>query len=153
MIQRIQTLWLFLVFLMAALTMFFPLATFHGANGELMKMGIFAVEGAGDIAVPNVSVIGVLVALLAVLGMGNIFQFNNRKRQLKINMVAMLVNMGLVIAIFLLADKIAALDDVLDKYDFEFAAYFPVASVLFLILANRNIRKDEALVKQADRIR
>jgi hypothetical protein len=91
--------------------------------------------------------------LVGFFDIGNIFQFKNRKLQIKINMVAMLVNMGLLVAIFVIADKIAALDTVADEYDYLYGSWFPVAGILFLVLANKGIRKDEALVRQSERLR
>jgi len=153
MIQRIQTLWLFLVLLMASLVLFFPIASFN-AETQQLTLTVFSVEGAGDMAgIPNPSIIGILTAILGVLALGNIFQFKNRKLQIKINMVAMLVNMGLLVAIFVIADKIAALDTVADEYDYLYGSWFPVAGILFLVLANKGIRKDEALVRQSERLR
>ena len=153
MIQRIQTLWLFLVFLMASLMLFFPLAKFQTEN-QMITLSVFAIDGAEGIAnIPNPTVIGILTAILGVLALGNIFQFKNRKLQIKINMAAMLVNMGLLLAIFIISDSIADLDSVLSEYEYLFGSWFPVAGILFLILANRSIRKDEALVKQSERLR
>ncbi len=153
MIQRIQSLWLFLVFLSGALTLFSPLAQFL-TDTQPIILRVFSVEGAeGMGGIPNPAILGYLAAALAVLGLGNIFQFKNRKRQIKINMLTMLVNMALLIAIFVIADKIAALDTVGDSYQYLYGSYFPVAGILFLILANRSIRKDEALVRQSERLR
>jgi len=153
MIQRIQSLWLFLVFLMTALMLFFPIAEFHTEN-QIITLSVFAIDGAEGLAnLPNPMLIGILTALLGVLALGNIFQFKNRKLQIKINMAAMLVNMGLLLTAFIIADKIAALDTVFEEYNFLFGSWFPVAGILFLVLANRSIRKDEALVKQSERLR
>lgn len=153
MLQRIQTLYLFLVFLAAALMLFFPLVEFISGSITIY-LKVFSIEHSEGIdGLPNPSVIGFLVAALGVISMGSIFQFQNRRFQMKINAVALLVNFGLLVAIFLVSDKIAANDLVNDKPDYLFGAYLPVVSVLFLILANRSIRKDEALVKQSERIR
>jgi len=153
MIQRIQSLWLFLVFLMATLMLFFPMAEFQ-ADTQIFTLTVFNVEGAEGIAgIPNPSLIGILTAVLGVLALGSIFQFKNRKLQMKINMAAMLVNMGLLLTIFIIADKIADLENVAEDYSFLLGSWFPIAGILFLILANRSIRKDEALVKQSERLR
>lgn len=153
MIQRIQTLWLFLVFLMAALMLFFPIAEFQGET-QKFTLSVFSVDGSeGIVGIPNPYIIGILTALLGVLSLGNIFQYKNRKLQIKINMVAMLVNMALLIAIFLISDNITANENVANKCSYLMGSWFPVAGILFLILANRSIRKDEALVKQSERLR
>ena len=153
MIQRIQTLWLFLVFVMATLMMFFPIASFSSENHDFI-LKIFSIESSkGIIGLPNPSIIGILSAISSILAIGNIMQFKNRKLQIKINMIAMLINIGLLLAIFFISDKIAALENVSDIYKYEFGSYLPIVSVFLLVMANRSIRKDEALVKQSDRIR
>ncbi|MBN2747048.1 MAG: DUF4293 domain-containing protein [Bacteroidales bacterium] len=153
MIQRIQSIYLFLVFVLAVLVIFFPIVDFQ-ADSQLFSLRISGFSGAEGIEnLPNTSVISILTALLGILAIGTIFQFSNRKFQMKLNGVALLVNFGLLISIFLITDRTAALETVFDKPEYTYGAFFPIASVLFIILANRSIRKDEALVKQSERLR
>ena len=65
----------------------------------------------------------------------------------------MLVNFALLAAIFIYSDMVAALDDVTTEFRYDIAAYFPIVSVLLLILANRNIRADEKMIRQSERLR
>jgi peptidoglycan/LPS O-acetylase OafA/YrhL len=154
MIQRVQSIYLFLVFVVAIVLIFFPLATFS-AGEHIFNMNIMGFDGTTDLGLelPNVMAIGILTAILGVLSLFTIFQYKNRKLQMKLNMVNMLVNFGLLAAIFIYADMVAALDDVTTEFRYDIAAYFPIASVLLLILSNRNIRADEKLVRQSERLR
>ena len=154
MIQRVQSIYLFLVFVVAIVLIFFPLATFS-VGEHIFNMNIMGFDGATDLGLdlPNVMAIGILTAILGVLSLFTIFQFKNRKLQMKLNMVNMLVNFGLLAAIFIYADMVANMEMVTTEFDYDIAAYFPIASVLLLILSNRNIRADEKLVRQSERLR
>jgi len=154
MIQRVQSIYLFLVFVVAVVLIFFPLATFS-VGDNIFNMTIMGFDGADSLGLelPNNMVIGILTALLGVLSLYTIFQFKNRKLQMKLNMISMLINFGLLAAIFIYSDMVAALDQVSADFQYDMASYFPIASVLFLILANRNIRADEKLVRQSERLR
>lgn len=101
----------------------------------------------------NPMVIGILDTLLAIVALATIFQFKNRKFQIKLNLVSMLLNIGLLISIFYISDNIAGHFGEGLMPEYQFAAYFPMGSLVFIILANRAIRKDEALVKKSDRLR
>ncbi len=152
MIQRIQTVFLFLVFVVALLLIFFPLASFN-IDGSVFQMNIMGFDGVDhlDTEVPNNMAIGILDALLGIISLFAIFQFKNRKLQMKIVMINMLINFALLAAIFYYADFVATSLSI--KADYDIAAYFPIVSVLLLILANRNIRADEKLVRQSERLR
>jgi len=152
MIQRIQTVFLFLVFLVAILLMFFPLASFH-IDESVFQMNLFGFDGANhlDAEMPNIMAIGILDALLGIMALFAIFQFKNRKFQMKLVMIIMLINFGLLAAIFYYAEQVGTSLDI--KANYDIAAYFPIVSVLFLIYANRNIRADEKLVRQSERLR
>lgn len=154
MIQRVQSIYLFLVLVVAAVLIFFPITTFH-AGETMFQMNIMGFTNTHNLGfeLPNVMIIGILTALLGVLSLFTIFQFKNRKLQMKLNMVCMLVNFGLLGAIFILSDRVAALGGVDDIFSYNIVAYFPIASVLLLILANRNIRADEKLLMKSERLR
>jgi len=156
MIQRVQSIYLFLVFVVAVVLIFFPLATFHTHTADhIFQMNIMGFSGAEGLGLnlPNVMVIGILTALLGMLSLFTIFQYKNRKLQMKLNMGSMFINFGLLAAIFIYSDNIAAMEEINTKFTYDIAAYFPIVSVLLLILVNRNIRADEKLVRQSERLR
>ncbi len=156
MIQRIQSIYLGLIFILVGVMAFLPLVIFH-AGDHVFYMNIFRFEGASTLPfaqqLPNIWPIAILAALLGTLAGISIFRYNNRKQQLKINMFNMLINFGLLVAIFLYADQVAQLATVSDKVTYDIAAYIPVITVLLLILSNRSIRKDDKLVRESDRLR
>ena len=152
MIQRVQSIFLFLVFVVSVILIFFPLASFS-IDGSVFQMNIMGFNGTDslDVELPNVMAIGVLTALLGVMSLFTIFRFKNRKLQMKLIMINLFINFGLLGAIFYYSDSVANMFDI--KPDYDIAAYFPVVSVLLLILANRNIRADEKLIRQSERLR
>jgi nitric oxide reductase large subunit len=152
MIQRVQSIFLFLVFVVSVILIFFPLASFN-IDGSVFQMNIMGFNGIDslDVELPNVMLIGVLTALLGVMSLFTIFRFKNRKLQMKLIMINLFINFGLLGAIFYYSDSVANMLDI--KPDYDIAAYFPVVSVLLLILANRNVRADEKLIRQSERLR
>ncbi len=156
MIQRIQSVFLGLVFVAVAVFSFLPLVIFQ-AGERVFYMGVFRFEGVEELPfsadLPNIWPIAILSALLGVLAGVSIFRYKNRSQQLKINMFNILVNIALLISIFVYADMVGQLADVNEKVVYDFGAYIPIVTIILLILANRSIRKDEKLVKAADRLR
>jgi hypothetical protein len=95
----------------------------------------------------------VLVILSLILTLTAIFLYKNRKTQLLLVNVAFLLHIVLIGLIFLyyvghfeVAFKVA-------QPSYQAGIFLPIVSLLLLILASRAIRKDEALVKSADRLR
>jgi hypothetical protein len=156
MIQRVQSIYLALIFILVAVMSFLPLVVFQTVD-HIFYMNIFRFEGVENLEfvanLPNIWPIGVLASILAVLSIYSLVNYKNRKQQMLVNMFNMLINFALLIAIFLYADNVASIENVNNEVIYDVAAYFPIATVLLLILANRNIRKDEKLVKEADRLR
>jgi len=156
MIQRVQTIYLALVFILIAIMLFLPVVVFH-AGDVVFYMNIFRFEGIENLAfaeqLPNIWPLPIFGGFLGIISLVSIFRYNNRKQQMFINMIALMFNFALLAGIFLFADNVAAFEEVNNKVIYDVAAYFPIITVLLLILANRNIRKDEKLVKSADRLR
>ena len=156
MIQRVQSIYLALVFILVAIMSFLPLVVFHSAD-VVFYMNIFRFEGVDSLAfvndMPNIWPLPILASLLAILSVLSIFRYKNRKQQMTMNMVAMLMNFGLLGAIFYYSDVVSKMETVSAPPTYDVAAFFPIVTVLLLILANRNIRKDEKLVRESERLR
>lgn len=156
MIQRIQSIYLALVFIIIAIFSFLPLVLFN-VGDQLFIMNVFRFEGVENMSfvasLPNIWPLALLTAIMGILSLLSIFRYKNRQQQLKLNMLNMLFNFGLLIGIFLYADNVAKITEVGDKVNYDIGAYFPIVTVVLLIVANRNIRKDEKLVKASDRLR
>ena len=156
MIQRVQSIYLALVFILIAIMSFLPVVVFH-AGDAVFYMNIFRFEGVDSLAfvenLPNIWALPIAASLLAVISAFSIFKYNNRKQQMTLNMIAMLMNFILLAGIFYYSDMVAKLEAVTSAAKYDVAAFFPIVTVLLLILANRNIRKDEKLVRDSERLR
>jgi p-aminobenzoyl-glutamate transporter AbgT len=115
---------------------------------NFQAVGVPAPAGAAP-----VFVIAIGALLSAAVAVYEIFQFRNRFGQLKLGMV----NLLLIVAVFGLQFYFsnlgeAALNPKLEG-QFQPAFYLPTLALMLNLLANRFIRRDEQLVRSADRLR
>lgn len=136
MLQRVQTLYLAVVFLLAGiLPLFLSLWT------TVAKVDIKAMDYLIYIALFGFS------SLLALI---SIFSFKNRQNQFVINRLNMILNF---ILIGLLVYNSLTLSGEAKVSEKGIGMLLPIFSIVFLVLANKAIKKDEDLVKSVDRIR
>lgn len=147
MIQRIQSVWLLLASA-SALCMFFlnVLSISFSENGGTTDQ-TFSLFGYSYM----LSVLGIVLVLLPLIA---IFFFKNRKKQGYYAILGMVLNIGFV-AWYLMsvANYTASHEPAVTSSSYGLGAFMPVASILFLFLALRGIRKDQKLVKSLDRLR
>lgn len=138
MIQRQQTLWLLLATLAALFCFMFPFAT-----GKGLEKGILEDKSlkAGSDFLLLVST-GASLILSAVI----IFLYKDRKLQIKLCLV------GLLIAIVIIILYISQMNKLSNATPALFCI-LPFAIVAGYFMAFRNIRKDEKLVKSLDKLR
>ncbi len=129
--QRIQTVFLCIAALAAVGFLFAPIA----------------IEN--DVAVyGKTNVIASAIAIgIALLSLFIITQFQDRKLQMRFTMISIIIAFVLVIAA-----AIGAMGNSANPR-YEFAIGIPVLIIIALLLAYRNIKKDEDLVKSMDRFR
>ena len=95
----------------------------------------------------------VLFAAAGVLSVISIFLFKNRKTQLLVGRFSIIaIIIGLVLAIVLYYNDSASIPDNVQIED-EAGLYLPAVFLVFALLAQRFITKDEKLVRSADRLR
>ncbi|MCU7614320.1 DUF4293 domain-containing protein [Chryseobacterium sp. GMJ5] len=129
MLQRIQTIWI-LLSVLAAASLFI--------TGK--DVSVF-----GDFPVIEVSSI-----ILVLTGAFSVFSFKNRKRQIMLNTISIIIN---VLLIGILAFWLQNLSGGIDFPEKGIEPIFPSVAVICLLLANIFIKKDERLVKSVDRLR
>jgi peptidoglycan/LPS O-acetylase OafA/YrhL len=149
MLQRKQTLWMLLALICAALTFNFP---FYQGN---VTVGQYGHELRGLTAWPHYingssgSILITLITIVLIVGIGwNIFNYKNRKRQLWVT-IGLIVFSLLNIAVYFFH---SGRPDFTEG-GFSLTALIAIAIPVFLIMAARGIRKDDKLVKSADRLR
>lgn len=134
MIQRKQSIFLFLAGIFSAVSAWV---------GNLWK------TAAGWIQAEDVIVLLILFLLSTVLSLSSIFLFKNRKMQMQLGLLNILLN------ILLLGYLAYSLSNLPGGFDSEkgIGLLAPFISIMLLIIANRYIKKDEKLVKSVDRFR
>jgi hypothetical protein len=153
MLQRKQTLWMLLALICAALTFKFP---FYFGNMKVGLNGIAPLEvkalptfGAGAVSAGSGSVLILIVTVILIAGIIiNIFNFKGRRKQLWITIGLIVLSL---LNIFLYWWKSGV--PPFESGSYSVGMILSLAVPVLLFLAARGIRKDEKLVKSADRLR
>jgi uncharacterized membrane protein len=139
MIQRQQTLWLLLSAVAGIFTFMFPFAT----GEKLAKTGL------REVAQLNAGKdFFILLLTIASIGIAfvTIFLYKDRKLQIKLCLLGLLVSVITFVLYFLELKKLISSTPAL-------WAILPAAVIAGYFMAFRNIRKDEKLVKSLDKLR
>ena len=147
MIQRKQSLFLLAVVIIDILMFFIPFISFNRASEPFtinLAEGISSVGVSSNIYYPFI--INALVILLSTI---IIFLYKNRVLQYKLANLVVLFNV-FITGLFFLLDYINVSAE---NISFSLGAFLPLISAIFAYLAAHFIKKDELLVRSADRIR
>lgn len=152
MIQRIQTLYLFLAGILPVITFFTPLVTLkkEGSYADMFTYGYDSSQ-VTELAGRHPYGVAVFTAISAIWAFVTIFGYKNRRSQL-LNVRLCMGSNALWYAtlgcyVYSLTGNIGL------SYTPTIWIILPLVSILFAFLAGKAIRKDEALVRAADRIR
>jgi uncharacterized membrane protein len=145
MIQRIQTLFLFLAAACFAILFKAPMATSDKPTAQFLSDQVYTIQD--HIALLGLTILGAVMALVTI------FLYTNRKLQIKLGFGVMLTGIVLSLVSFLfLKNDPVSLDSTAHVKD-QWGMFIPLVSVLLVVLANHFIRKDDQLVKSMDRLR
>jgi hypothetical protein len=142
MIQRIQTIWLLLAAAAAFLTLRF---SFYGGN---MLNTATNVKGYLSLTAQSNVLLTILTAGVGLAALISVFLYKNRKQQMRIVVLCLLVSIINIVLFILETRKFMK-----GEGNYDITAAFAFVVPIFLILAIRSIRKDEKLVKSLDRLR
>ncbi len=92
----------------------------------------------------------VLFLVSALISLTTIFLFKNRKLQIRLNIVNIILN---ILLIGYLAYGLSNLPGGFSNSEKGIGLLVPLLSIVLLFIANRYIQKDEKLVKSVDRFR
>jgi len=157
MIQRIQSV--FLLLLALAMLSVLALPLWHKIDGlthQALTLTAFGYNATGlQLAGTTgpVWVIGLLAAASAAVAGYEIFQFRNRAKQLLLGSINLLLITATLGAAFYFSNKGEQLLNLKLEGQFLAGFYLPTLALLLNLLANRFIRRDEQLVRSADRLR
>jgi hypothetical protein len=142
MIQRIQSIYLLLViFLSIGAPFFFKL--WVEVDNEVFAFDLFAYESILYKLVPISFIISALLALITI------FRYNDRQQQFVLGRIIILINLFLLGILIYLSLNIPG--EIFSEKGI--GMFIPSFVILFSVLANKAIRKDENLVKSVDRLR
>ncbi|MCA6078471.1 DUF4293 domain-containing protein [Fulvivirga sedimenti] len=155
MLQRIQTVFLFLIVLFMTGVLFFNVWTGTSDEGIVnltsFYLEIIAGEETEFVSNPYL-IIAVLSIASATLAMIEIFRYRNRLLQIKLGALNSLFMAATIVSMVLFSNSLTETYAV-QTSQYGISLYLPVAAMICNLLANRFIRKDEKLVRSVDRIR
>lgn len=154
MIQRIQTVYLFLASVLMFSMFLSPLAEMADPQDQYYYFDLTGIyEGTGDTAmrIESVFPLRFLVIVTAVLSLFTIFFYKRRILQIRMCIFNLLLLIGFYALFFFYFFHTKTNYDVVA--DIKVTVIFPVIAVILVFLATRGIRKDEMKVRSYDRIR
>lgn len=156
MIQRVQSIFLLIVVIISTLLFFVTFAEFPYGT-EVFEQTIIgtsssAQPGADVASTWYAAVINGLVGAIALI---TIFMFRNRKLQMLLGNFNLVLTVAMIVLMFLASGKYSEslVKGVVLPVKYQAGAYLPIGLIIFTWLANRFIKKDDDLVRSADRIR
>lgn len=153
MIQRIQSVYLFLASLALFALFVFPLANVFDVTGakRVKITGIYEIAENGLIQKESFIVLTIVTVILAIIPLVLIFLYKNRNKQMMFVYGAAVLVLAYSYWLSIILKNATALT--LQISDYGIGIGLSSVTILFLILAARAIRRDEKLVKSADRLR
>ncbi len=166
MIQRIQSVFLFLLVLAMMSMLFLPLwSKTDATTGETIVLTAWNLKShflneqgetgiAGNVPFKGSFVIGMLAIAAAVIALYEIFQYKNRLNQMKLGLFNSIILAALLGTSFYYSGYVGAeMVTAANNGAYEAGFYMPMLALLLNALANRFIKRDEDLVRSVDRLR
>lgn len=152
MIQRIQSVYLTLVLIFALLFLFLPIAVFQTDPPTILRIYNIPFQ---EFEIMNIALLAFLSLALCLfimlLTLITIFRFKNRKNQIKLGKMNILLHVGLIVIVFFMIDELKTSME--GAFSYGYGVVFPLIAMILILLANRAIKKDEDLVRSSERLR
>lgn len=159
MIQRIQSLFLLLAAATCVLVFFFPISGNLSQQGvsEFYELYAYVLKVYKPGVMPQFDYwitlpLAIGAAAVFILSLITLFLYKDRMRQMVMVKICAFINILLIVGIFIIYTRIVESRTSIEG-DYGIGAFFPLICLVFLILAFRRIRRDEKLVRSADRLR
>lgn len=152
MIQRIQSIWLFLAGIAILLILIIPIKGIQIGDADtwIQGTGLYTNKAGATQKVESFMPLTISLAAVGLICLVNIFNFLNRTLQKRFIWVSMAL---IVVLSFWINVHTAKLPVSTAKQYFGVGSFLPVLGLIFCSLASRGIRKDEQLLRSADRLR
>lgn len=151
MLQRKQTVYLFLSIILTVLSLSFPIGTYNQDGltvGTMMNLWVLTSQGAHDFVVWPLFVIQLVTLPMAVVA---IFAYRNRIFQSRLCVLNILLLIGWYIVFIVYSLVFKARYNA--EFQYSYLCVLPFASIISYIMARRGIKADEKLIRDSDRIR
>lgn len=161
MIQRIQSVFMFLAAIAGVLYFFFPIAIFYSESGLFVRLFLYGVKYVGHdpfggepvrlfpfwLGIPA-TIIQIVIIILLIY---TIFQYSDRLFQLRLNRLTIFLYVILIGAVFFTSTYIE--NKLQTEPVYTLSNILPIISIILIFVSNHFIRRDEQLVRSADRLR
>jgi hypothetical protein len=138
MIQRIQTVYLILTFLVTGVLLFFmPLWTLNTGKPFYFMQDQFYT---------------ILLGLSTMLTIVSIISYKKRQNQFVMNRLNIILNL-ILLGLFVYRSLNLSGETANAVSEKGIGMFLPIVAIVLLVLANKAIKKDEDLVKSVDRLR
>jgi FtsH-binding integral membrane protein len=145
MIQRKQTLWLFIAALLNAGVFYFDLYKTHTV--------INGVDTLGQLRVADHYPSLLIALVMTLFPLITIFMFRDRKRQMRMSFVGVIAIASFITMLLGRVTNLSKQVPPPSNGSYWIGAVLPVIALVFIFLAIFGIRRDEKLVKSVDRLR
>lgn len=146
MIQRIQSIFLLIAVLAFGSLFYLPFAETQKAYEDFLADSVFTLLDSTVLTI--IVILGILATFIAI------FVFKNRIFQIRLVWISIVL--GILIPnvaglqFYLQTDEVGLANV---NYSMGFGLFIPLIIIIVLLMAKRNIKKDEKLVKSMDRLR
>lgn len=152
MIQRVQSIWLLLAGLTILLLLFIPIVSSQSDGSEywIVATGLYQKTSGVVAKTDYFKPLFLTTISTALLCFATIFTFKNRNGQKRLIIVSIVAILSLVFWFYYYAQ---GLPGGLSSVKPGIGAFLPIPAIFFCVLAINGIRKDEQLLRSADRLR
>ena len=152
MIQRIQSIFLFVSLCFTGSMFFVPVAELVYETGEILAFdftGFYITEAGTTTCISNQYSIMTFGILICALNFITIFMYRSRLLQIRLCIYNILLLAGLLGVTFFVLYSVPNVQSV----SFRLPVVFPVIAIILYYLAFRSIRRDELMVQALSRLR
>lgn len=156
MIQRIQTVFILLVAILGVVFSFVPILFFSHGDTEFLMGAYKTINITTEAVLTKNMGVGVLQGIVILLAVVIVMLYKNRALQMKLGKLTILLLALQIAAIVMYSDSAKTAINAIEgevSTGFQFGAIIPVLSLVLTYLAIRFIKKDDELVRSADRLR
>lgn len=157
MIQRIQSVYLAIAALVLTIAFFFPVIIYINEGQVWLEV---LLKGLKDNSSPQLGLsnnllipLQILNGIIIVMAIASIFLYKNRKSQMKLVRLGIVLTLVVIALIFFYyANILAKITSTIPDFN-QTGVYLILVALVMFILANRSIMKDDKLVRASDRLR